>query len=83
MSKSDFHCSEQVQFERKLALQLSKEREEVLKAQAEGIVEFETKLAEITIPNSERRNEEELYNKMNISQFQELAGFMNWYWATR
>ncbi|KAL1123319.1 hypothetical protein AAG570_002405 [Ranatra chinensis] len=42
------------------------------------VIEFETRLAEITVPADERRDEEKLYNNMAIAQLQELAPFINW-----
>uniref|UniRef100_A0A1B6E866 Endothelin-converting enzyme 1 n=1 Tax=Clastoptera arizonana TaxID=38151 RepID=A0A1B6E866_9HEMI len=48
------------------------------KAQMEAVIEFETKLANITIPAEDRRDEEKLYNQMPIAQLQEIAPFMSW-----
>ncbi|XP_048513840.1 endothelin-converting enzyme homolog isoform X3 [Athalia rosae] len=44
----------------------------------QDIIDFETKLAEITIPQAERRDEEKLYNLMPLSELQEQAPFMSW-----
>ncbi|CAH1118459.1 unnamed protein product [Phaedon cochleariae] len=44
----------------------------------EDIVEFETKLANITTPNELRRDEEKLYNLMTIAELQEKAPFIDW-----
>lgn len=42
----------------------------------QAIIDFETKLANITIPNEQRRDEEALYNLMSIKQLQALADFV-------
>lgn len=42
------------------------------------VLEFETRLAEITTPAEERRDEETLYNQMTIRELQQLAPFINW-----
>lgn len=47
------------------------------KAQMQAIIDFETKLANITIPNEQRRDEEALYNLMTIKQLQALADFVS------
>ncbi|KAK0175625.1 hypothetical protein PV327_009363 [Microctonus hyperodae] len=46
--------------------------------QMQAIINFETKLAEITTPQDERRDEEKLYNLMSIGQLQKLAPFISW-----
>lgn len=43
----------------------------------QDIIEFETRLAEITIPQSERRDEEKLYNLMPLSELQAQAPFVS------
>ncbi|XP_008209638.1 endothelin-converting enzyme homolog isoform X1 [Nasonia vitripennis] len=43
------------------------------------IIDFETKLAEITTPQEDRRDEEKLYNIMTISELQQKAPFMSWF----
>lgn len=45
--------------------------------QMQAIINFETKLAEITTPQDERRDEEKLYNLMSIGQLQKLAPFVS------
>ncbi|XP_017775297.1 PREDICTED: endothelin-converting enzyme 1 isoform X2 [Nicrophorus vespilloides] len=46
--------------------------------QMSGVIEFETKLANITIPNELRRDEETLYNLLSVAELQDRAGFINW-----
>lgn len=46
--------------------------------QMADVIQFETRLAEITIPADERRDEETLYNQMTIYELQEIAPFINW-----
>ncbi|XP_073991312.1 M13 family metallopeptidase neprilysin 3 isoform X3 [Rhodnius prolixus] len=42
------------------------------------VIEFETRLAQITIPADERRDEEKMYNLMAVAELQDLAPFINW-----
>lgn len=56
-----------------MLLQISKAREDSIRKQAEGIVAFETKLANITIPRAQRRNESELYHNMTIGTLQVIT----------
>ncbi|CAG2059795.1 unnamed protein product, partial [Timema podura] len=44
--------------------------------QMQEIINFETMLADITVPAENRRDEEKLYHLMSISQVQELAPFL-------
>lgn len=46
------------------------------KRQMQDIIDFETKLAEITTPPEERRDEEKLYNLMTLSELQRTAPFV-------
>ncbi len=36
------------------------------------------RLANFTIPQSQRRSEEEMYHNMTIEEFQQKAPFLNW-----
>ncbi|KAJ8680284.1 hypothetical protein QAD02_016071 [Eretmocerus hayati] len=45
----------------------------------QDIIDFETKIAEITTPQEDRRDEEKLYHSMTIRELQEQAPFMSWY----
>lgn len=47
------------------------------KEQMQAIIDFETKLAEITIPSDLRRDEEQFYNLMTIAELQEKASFVS------
>jgi neprilysin len=62
----------------KIGILLGAKDENVTKKQMQEIIDFETRLAEITIPNEERRDEESLYNLMTLTQLQEDAPFINW-----
>ncbi|XP_076306637.1 M13 family metallopeptidase neprilysin 3 isoform X2 [Tachypleus tridentatus] len=42
------------------------------------VIEFETKLANITIPADQRKDEEKLYHKMTIGQLQKIAPVVDW-----
>ncbi|BFZ23239.1 hypothetical protein BsWGS_26278 [Bradybaena similaris] len=44
----------------------------------EEMVKFEIKLANITIPREERRDNEKMYNKMMIKEFAEMVPGFNW-----
>ncbi|KAI4454811.1 zinc metalloprotease family m13 neprilysin-related [Holotrichia oblita] len=48
------------------------------KTQMQAVLDFETRLANITTPSELRRDEESLYNLMTIKELQELAGFIDW-----
>lgn len=48
------------------------------KIQMTAIIDFETKLAKITIPADKRRDDEVLYHSMTMVQLQDLAPFMDW-----
>lgn len=48
------------------------------KRQMQAIIDFETRLAKITIPPEERRDEEKLYNLMSLNELQRKAPFMSW-----
>lgn len=49
----------------------------ITKTQMQEIIEFETRLANITTPNELRRDEESFYNLMTIADLQERAGFVS------
>lgn len=51
--------------------------EKETRRQMQAVIDFETKLAEITIPQEDRRDEEKLYNLMSINQLQKLAPFVS------
>lgn len=42
-----------------------------------AVIEFETRLANITTPSELRRDEESLYHKFTIADLQEKAGFVS------
>lgn len=62
----------------RVGMLLGAKDENVTKKHMKNVIEFETKLAEITIPNEERRDEESLYNLMTLTQLQEEAPLINW-----
>lgn len=43
----------------------------------QDIIDFETKIAAITIPQEDRRDEEKLYNLMSVEELQDLAPFVS------
>lgn len=47
------------------------------KEQMQAVLDFETKLAEITIPMELRRDEEKIYNLMTIAELQDKAPFVS------
>jgi len=50
--------------------------ENTTKRQMQDIITFETKLAEITTPPDDRRDEEKLYNLMSLNELQRRAPFV-------
>jgi membrane metallo-endopeptidase-like protein 1 len=62
----------------KIGVLLGAKDENVTKRQMQEVIDFETRIAEITIPNEERRDEESLYNLMTLTELQEIAPFINW-----
>ncbi|XP_035742254.1 endothelin-converting enzyme homolog isoform X1 [Vespa mandarinia] len=46
--------------------------------QMQDVIAFETRLANITTPQEERRDEEKLYHLMSLSELQRKANFMSW-----
>ncbi|XP_010335935.1 endothelin-converting enzyme 2 isoform X4 [Saimiri boliviensis] len=46
--------------------------------QMQQVLELEIQLANITVPQDERRDEEKIYHKMSISELQALAPSMDW-----
>ena len=42
----------------------------------QDVIDFESRLAEITIPSEERRDEEKMYNLMAVADLQEIAPFV-------
>lgn len=41
------------------------------------VIEFETKLANITIPAEDRRDEEKMYHQVAVAELQEIAPFVS------
>lgn len=41
------------------------------------VIEFETKLANITIPSEDRRDEEKMYHQVAVAELQEIAPFVS------
>lgn len=62
----------------KIGILLGAENENVTRKQMQDIIDFETNIAEITVPNEDRRDEESLYNLMTLTELQDLAPFINW-----
>lgn len=52
--------------------------EDDAKHQMTAVIEFETKLAKITIPAEKRRDDEALYHNLTLAQLQDLAPFIDW-----
>ncbi|XP_049737404.1 endothelin-converting enzyme 2 isoform X1 [Elephas maximus indicus] len=46
--------------------------------QMQQVLELETQLANITVPQDQRRDEEKIYHKMSIAELQVLAPSMDW-----
>uniref|UniRef100_A0A2I3HZZ9 Endothelin-converting enzyme 1 n=1 Tax=Nomascus leucogenys TaxID=61853 RepID=A0A2I3HZZ9_NOMLE len=52
--------------------------EEAIRPQMQQILDFETALANITIPQEKRRDEELIYHKVTAAELQTLAPAINW-----
>ncbi|XP_060073168.1 endothelin-converting enzyme homolog [Ylistrum balloti] len=48
------------------------------RSQMIDVIMFETKLANITIPSEDHRDEEKMYHKITIEQLQQNVTFINW-----
>lgn len=46
--------------------------------QMQAVIDFETRLAEITIPGDRRRDEETAYHSMTLAELQDKAGFVSY-----
>uniref|UniRef100_A0A803YKD7 endothelin-converting enzyme 1 n=1 Tax=Meleagris gallopavo TaxID=9103 RepID=A0A803YKD7_MELGA len=51
---------------------------EPTRLQMQQILDFETLLANITVPQAERRDDEKIYHKMSIAELQVLAPAIDW-----
>ncbi len=49
-----------------------------VRRQFEEVLAFETRIANITIPAEERRDDERMYHKMTLKEVQTMAPFINW-----
>ncbi|CAH2248424.1 endothelin-converting enzyme 2 [Pelobates cultripes] len=49
-----------------------------IESQMEQILEFETQLANLTVPQDERRDEEKIYNRMTVGDLQILSPAFDW-----
>ncbi|XP_039285677.1 endothelin-converting enzyme homolog [Nilaparvata lugens] len=68
---------EYLEYMTKLGVLLGGE-ENSTREQMREVIEFETRLAEITIPSDERRDEEKAYHQMSIASLEDLAPFISW-----
>lgn len=62
----------------KVGVLLGSTNENDTKRQMKEVIDFETRLAQITVPNEDRRDEESLYNLMSLTELQDLAPFIDW-----
>ncbi|CAG9770030.1 unnamed protein product [Ceutorhynchus assimilis] len=46
--------------------------------QMQAVIDFETRLANITTPSDQRRDEESLYHLMSLAELQEKSHFIDW-----
>uniref|UniRef100_A0A8C3JQ70 endothelin-converting enzyme 1 n=1 Tax=Calidris pygmaea TaxID=425635 RepID=A0A8C3JQ70_9CHAR len=51
---------------------------EPTRLQMQQVLDFETQLANITVPQAERRDDEKIYHKMSITELQALAPAVDW-----
>jgi membrane metallo-endopeptidase-like protein 1 len=81
MNKTDEHdkiLKAYLDYMSKVTVLLGAQDGELARKQMQEIIDFETRLAEITIPEDERRDAEKLYNLMNVTTLQNLAPYINW-----
>ncbi|XP_017129913.1 neprilysin-3 isoform X1 [Drosophila elegans] len=79
-NKTDNHrkvLNEYIEYMTKVCVLLGANESEA-RTQMVGVINFEKKLANITIPLEDRRNEEAMYHPMQLRQLAKLAPFLNW-----
>ncbi|XP_068141142.1 neprilysin-3 isoform X1 [Drosophila tropicalis] len=79
-NKTDIHrkvLNEYIEYMTKVCVLLGGNETDA-RAQMIGVINFEKKLANITIPLEDRRNEEAMYHPMTLTQLYKLAPFINW-----
>lgn len=79
-NKTDIHrkvLSEYIEYMTKVCVLLGANETDA-RIQMEAVINFEKKLANITIPMEDRRNEEAMYHSMTLKQLTKLAPFLNW-----
>ncbi|KAH8416738.1 hypothetical protein KR222_000817 [Zaprionus bogoriensis] len=79
-NKTDIHrkvLSEYIEYMTKICVLLGANESDA-RIQMEGVINFEKKLANITIPMEDRRNEEAMYHPMKLKELTKLAPFLNW-----
>ncbi|XP_030566153.1 neprilysin-3 isoform X1 [Drosophila novamexicana] len=79
-NKTDIHrkvLSEYIEYMTKVCVLLGA-NETTARIQMEAVINFEKKIANITIPMEDRRNEEALYHPMKLKDLIKLAPFLNW-----
>ncbi|XP_018913127.2 endothelin-converting enzyme homolog isoform X2 [Bemisia tabaci] len=52
--------------------------ESSVRQQMQSVIDLETRIAEITTPDEDRRDEEKLYHKMSVKELQNKAPFIRW-----
>ena len=52
--------------------------ENATRSQMEAVVEFETRIANITVPAEDRRDDERMYHRLSIGKLQRLAPAIDW-----
>ncbi|XP_032581310.1 neprilysin-3 isoform X1 [Drosophila sechellia] len=79
-NKTDNHrkvLNEYIEYMTKVCVLLGANESDA-RAQMIGVINFEKKLANITIPLEDRRNDEAMYHPMQLRQLSKLAPFLNW-----
>lgn len=51
--------------------------ESSVRQQMQSVIDLETRIAEITTPDEDRRDEEKLYHKMSVKELQNKAPFVS------
>jgi len=79
-NKTDIHkkvLKEYIDYMTKICVLLGANESDA-RPQMEAVIEFESKIANITIPSEDRRNEEAMYHPMKLWELESLAPFLNW-----
>lgn len=75
--RTDKILSAYLKFMTETGVLLGGERNET-ERQMENVIQLEQSIAEITVPQEERRDDEKMYNKKTLADLEKIAPFINW-----